>query len=69
LFAIPDAKRPEFYEIEIEDHWYYIHIPSQITGVYLIAAARQPRVATRNSHKKAQNSQQDPLVNFAHSCG
>jgi hypothetical protein len=42
VFAIADAKRPEFYEIEIEDHWYYIHIPSRIGGVYLIAANRKP---------------------------
>ena len=42
LFALADAKRPEFYEIEIEDSWYYIHIPSRIGGVYLIAAARKP---------------------------
>jgi hypothetical protein len=39
LFAIRDMKRPEFYEIEVADNWYYIHIPSRIPGVYLIAAA------------------------------
>src|SRR5215510_12541437 len=38
LFAIRDMKRPEFYEIEVGDNWYYIHIPSCIPGVYLIAA-------------------------------
>jgi hypothetical protein len=42
VFAIADDKRPEFYEIEIEDNWYYIHIPSRIGGVYLIAAERKP---------------------------
>jgi len=40
LFAIPDPKRPEFYEIEIGDNWYYIHIPTRIAGIYLIAAGR-----------------------------
>jgi hypothetical protein len=40
VFAIADAKRPEFFEIEIEDEWYYIHIPSQIAGVYLVAVRR-----------------------------
>ena len=38
IFAIADVKRPEFFEIEIEDIWYYIHIPSRIAGVYLVAA-------------------------------
>src|SRR5262245_26954559 len=41
LFAIADPKRPEFYDIEIGDDWYYIHIPSRIAGVYLIAAGRK----------------------------
>ena len=41
LFATPDVKRPEFYELEIGDHWYYIHIPSRIAGIYLIAAGRK----------------------------
>ena len=40
IFAVADSKRPEFFEIEIEDSWYYIHIPSRIAGVYLIAARR-----------------------------
>jgi len=40
LFAAPDPKRPEFYEIEVNGNWYYIHIPSRIAGVYLIAAVR-----------------------------
>ena len=41
LFALKDMKRAEFYEIEIADHWYYIHIPSRIAGVYLIGAGRK----------------------------
>jgi hypothetical protein len=40
-FATADVKRPEFYQLEIEGYLYYIHIPSRIAGVYLIAAARQ----------------------------
>jgi len=40
LFAIVDLKRPEFFEIETEGNWYYIHIPSHIAGVFLIAASR-----------------------------
>jgi len=41
LFAIRDMKRAEFYQIEVADSWYYIHIPSRIAGVYLIAAGRE----------------------------
>jgi len=44
LFAIRDMKRAEFYEIEVADNWYYIHIPSRIAGVYLIAAGRKSSV-------------------------
>ena len=44
LFAIRDMKRAEFYEIEVADNWYYIHIPSRIAGVYLIAARRKSSV-------------------------
>ena len=40
VFATPDAKRPEFYDFEVEGNWYYVHIPSRIAGVYLIAARR-----------------------------
>jgi hypothetical protein len=43
--AIADPKRPEFFEVEIEDNWYYIHIPSRIAGVYLIAARRMSPAA------------------------
>jgi len=47
LFAIRDMKRAEFYQIEVADSWYYIHIPSRIAGVYLIAAGRES-AAKRN---------------------
>jgi len=42
VFAVADSKRPEFFEIEIRDTWYYIHIPNRIAGVFLIAARRLP---------------------------
>jgi hypothetical protein len=45
LFAIADAKRREFYEIEVEANWYYIHIPSRVAGVYLIATSRKSAAA------------------------
>jgi hypothetical protein len=41
VFATSDVKRPEFYQLEIDGYLYYIHIPSRIAGVYLIAAARR----------------------------
>src|SRR5262245_43775030 len=37
VFAVTDPKRPEVFDIEVDDHWYYIHIPSRIAGVHLIA--------------------------------
>src|SRR5262245_51075667 len=43
VFAIRDVKRPEFYEIEVEDTWYYIHTSSCIAGVHLIAAGKKQR--------------------------
>jgi hypothetical protein len=45
IFAVAD-KRPEFYEIEIEDYWYYIHIPNRIAGVYLLLAGRKQSLAS-----------------------
>jgi hypothetical protein len=44
--AAADAKRPGFFEIEVGDNWYYIHIPSRIAGVYLVAAGKR-RVSDR----------------------
>jgi len=40
VIAVRDPDRPAFYEIEIGPHWFYVHIPSRITGVYLVAVAR-----------------------------
>ena len=39
--AIADDKRPGFYEIEVNSNWYYIHIPSRISGVYLVAVGKR----------------------------
>jgi len=48
-----DMTRREFYEIEVDDMWYYIHIPSRIGGVYLIAAGRN-RCARPIARNEAQ---------------
>jgi hypothetical protein len=46
ISAAADAKRPGFYEIEVGDNWYYIHIPtSRIAGVYLVAVGKRPVAA------------------------
>jgi hypothetical protein len=41
VFSAADAKRAEFYELEIAGYWYYIHIPIRIAGVYLVAVRRR----------------------------
>ena len=45
--AVPDDKRPGFYEIQVGTNWYYIHIPSRISGVYLVAVGKR-LTAARN---------------------
>jgi hypothetical protein len=40
--ATADTKRPGFFELEVGDNWYYIHIPSRIAGVYLVAVGKRP---------------------------
>ena len=35
--ATPDDNRPEFFEIELGDTWYYVHVPSRLRAVYLVA--------------------------------
>jgi hypothetical protein len=35
--ATPDRNRAGFYELEVDQRWYYIHIPGRISGIYLIA--------------------------------
>ena len=36
--ATPDSNRPGFYDIQIGETWYYIHVPSRLRAVYLVAA-------------------------------
>ena len=45
--AMTDENHPGFYEIEIGDNWYYIHVPSRLRAVYLVAA--QNRAASKGS--------------------
>jgi hypothetical protein len=59
LFAIRDMKRPEFYEIEVADNWYYIHIPSRITGVYLIAAGRES--SAKRNFRRANSAAEEAV--------
>jgi len=59
LFAIRDMKRREFYEIEVADNWYYIHIPSRITGVYLIAAGRES--STKRNFRRANSAAEEAV--------
>jgi hypothetical protein len=42
VHAVADNRRVGFYDIEIGSNWYYIHIPSRISGVYLVAAGSKP---------------------------
>jgi hypothetical protein len=39
--GVPDGNRMGFYEIEIGDDWYYIHIPDRRACIYLIAATQK----------------------------
>ena len=45
--ATADTRRPGFYEIEIGENWFYVHVPNRLRAVYLVAA--QNRVAARRS--------------------
>ena len=40
--GIPDLKRSGFFEIEVGDRWYYIHIPMVMMRVYLVASGVKP---------------------------
>lgn len=42
--ATVDIHHPGFYEIEIGEHWYYVHVPSRLKAVYIVAV--QNRVET-----------------------
>lgn len=36
--AKADTHHPGFYELEIGDRWYYIHVPNRLRAVYIVAA-------------------------------
>jgi len=40
--ATPDSQHKGFYEIEIGDNWYYVHVPSRLHAVYIVAAQKRP---------------------------
>lgn len=40
--ATPDSHHPGFFEFEIGDHWYYVHIPQRLRAVYIVAAQDRP---------------------------
>lgn len=42
--ATADKHRPGFYEIEIGDTWYYVHVPTRLRAVYLVAAQNRAAV-------------------------
>ena len=35
--ATADTHHPGFYEIEIGDNWYYVHVPNRLKAVYIVA--------------------------------
>ena len=52
--ATTDERHPGFYEIELGDTWYYIHVPSRLRAVYLVAA--QNRATAKGSEILAQTA-------------
>ena len=36
--ATADSHHPGFYEIEIGEHWFYVHVPNRLRAVYIVAA-------------------------------
>lgn len=38
--ARPDLRHPGFYEVEIGDNWYYLHLSDRAPGVYLVAVEK-----------------------------
>ena len=36
--GIPDLKRTGFYDVEVAGRWFYIHFPSHLERVYVVAA-------------------------------
>ena len=39
--AKADIHHPGFYEIELGDHWFYIHVSNRLRAVYIAAAQRR----------------------------
>jgi hypothetical protein len=39
--AKADSHHLGFYEIEIGDLWYYVHVPKRLQAVYIVAAQRR----------------------------
>ena len=37
IAARADSSHPGFYEIEVGNRWFYVHVPSRLKGVYLVA--------------------------------
>jgi hypothetical protein len=34
----PDPNRPGFYDVQVDSRWFYIHIPRNLSRVYLISS-------------------------------
>ncbi len=43
--ATPDLKRSGFYDVELDNGWYYIHIPAHMLKVYVVAYRPQTPVS------------------------
>jgi len=52
--ATTDEHHPGFFEIEIGDTWYYVHVPSRLRAVYLVAA--QNRAIAKESEILARTA-------------
>ena len=50
--ATADTHHTGFYEIEIGDNWYYVHVPSRLHAVYIVAV--QNRLDRERSSYLAQ---------------
>jgi hypothetical protein len=37
VVATADSHHPGFYELEIGHNWYYIHVPTRLNAVYIVA--------------------------------
>jgi len=38
--AYPDSNRPDFYDVELESGWSYVHVHDDAQTVYLVAFSR-----------------------------